>query len=389
MSAYAPPPKMTFPSKNPAAMGEKYWGSSEVDMRVLMSVPFLPNSPRLARIHPSQVPAAAPRYEAPPPRLPAPLPRPPEMQALQALETWLRNEIAPMPAATPHRLLAFRHAFNEVIAQLPAHGPMLAEIKKEYEWALDMAANGGPSAARPDPPPLRPLPPLHPLQMPAAYYEQQWRRCQNELNLVKSQRQRLRRMVKSLRGGAIEAVDRLQYAGGEKTQTPSSPGPGGMMSTASSQSWRGGGSGGGGAYPTIREDEEADDLFGDANDDDRGEADPEAAQAHAHSVVNHEMELEVEREVVNLYNMIEALESRVLRAGRITEMLSQSSLASRLQLEDELSKAAAEAEAAPKDEEVTRRASALSVLLKMLRTQEQQVSDAKKLLREPQAMESF
>ena len=101
------------------------------------------------------------------------------------------------------------------------------------------------------------------------------------------------------------------------------------------------------------------------------------------------MELEVEREVVNLYNMIEALESRVLRAGRITEMLSQSSLASRLQLEDELSKAAAEAEAAPKDEEVTRRASALSVLLKMLRTQEQQVSDAKKLLREPQAMESF
>ena len=119
-------------------------------MRVLMSVPFLPNSPRLARIHPSQVPAAAPRYEAPPPRLPAPLPRPPEMQALQALETWLRNEIAPMPAATPHRLLAFRHAFNEVIAQLPAHGPMLAEIKKEYERALDMAANGGPSAARPD-----------------------------------------------------------------------------------------------------------------------------------------------------------------------------------------------------------------------------------------------
>ena len=140
---------------------------------------------------------------------------------------------------------------------------MLAEIKNEYEWALDMAANGGPSAARPDPPPLHPLPPLHQqqLQMPAAYYEQQWRRCQNErASSSRTGWQRLRRMVKSLRGGAIEAVDRLQYAGGEKTQTPSSPGPGGMMSTASSQSWRGGGSGGGGAYPTIREDEEADDL---------------------------------------------------------------------------------------------------------------------------------
>ena len=80
------------------------------------------------------------------------------------------------------------------------------------------------------------------------------------------------------------------------------------------------------------------------------------------------------------------LELRVVGAGRLASRLVNASLAQRVQLEEEHSKAAAEAEALPA-EEPTRRAAALGVLLKMAKGVEEHAADAARLLREPSTLD--
>ena len=210
----------------------QYWNSARLDLKALEAipqparVPRLPPSPRTARPASTAAlpsvpvtPAMSPHMKGP--SVPATPAMSPQMKGLRAIETWLRNELAPLPRAAPERLAAFRHVFNELIAQLPAHGPLLAEVKHEYEAALEAASGlrvvgqGSGEARVPSSPPSRALSNLHPLQMPAAYYEAKWRRCQSDLALASAQRQRLRRVVRLLRGGCVEAAQRVSAAGGE------------------------------------------------------------------------------------------------------------------------------------------------------------------------------
>ena len=146
------------------------------------------------------------------------------LATLQALEHYAEHEISRLPLNAPERTSAYRHLFASLIAILPAHGPLLAEVKRHYEFVLDAAAaansNGFHSPGRapasyeqaekdsyagsgvPSPPSLAslrssPLPPLasrpeeggagspalrlvHPLQYPASYYEAKWQAAESE-----------------------------------------------------------------------------------------------------------------------------------------------------------------------------------------------------------------
>ena len=153
MAGLTPQQRRKVPSRS-------YWASAQADLRALHSIPVLHESislgPRTTGATPLPsartqgcVPTVSPRsppllprvalpvFEMPsPPKPPSSPPRTSETVALQTLEEWLRSEIAPLPRTAPHRLTAFRHVFNELIAQLPAHGRLLAEVKQEYERAL-------------------------------------------------------------------------------------------------------------------------------------------------------------------------------------------------------------------------------------------------------------
>ena len=59
--------------------------------------------------------------------------------SLQALEEYVRNEVMRLPRDSPQRLVASRHVLNSMIVALPAHGPLLGEVKREYEFAIEKA----------------------------------------------------------------------------------------------------------------------------------------------------------------------------------------------------------------------------------------------------------
>lgn len=162
----------------------------------------------------------------------------PGLASLRALEHYAHQEVNRLPPNSIERTNAYRHIFNQIIATLPAHGPLLAEIKLHYERALEAANAAAARPARPSfrgddhatPPSAAPpadaftpgspgspspnavlsfspshgtgigtgirlgatsaaessaavLRATHPLQYPASYYEAQWRKTQWEVQL--------------------------------------------------------------------------------------------------------------------------------------------------------------------------------------------------------------
>ena len=378
-----------IPTSPPPRKKKEYWATAQADLRMLAAVPIL-RSPRNADYSmpgPPLLGASSPRGSRtngmlPRVALPATVsPLPPTnpggsepMRALHALEQWLKSELAPLPRDAPERFAAHQHVFSELIAQLPAHGPLLAEIKRAYDAALHDATAGKPPAAgaagasdsalaeklmgevAP-----RPLQNLHPLQLPAAYYETQWRRVSDELALVKSQRQRLRRMVRKLRAVSVEGIHRLHAAGSSDSHA---------MSEAASA-----------ARAALEELEE---LKDDA--DDKPQTDPDKALAAARAVVSVQTEEAVEHEINKLREQLMVTDIRVGSAARLSHRLAQGSLAARLHLEEEVKKANAEMEDFPAAEPI-RRAEALAVLLKMLQQQDEQIGHCIKLLAEPKSLD--
>jgi len=131
---------------------------------------------------------------------------------------------------------------------------------------------------------------------------------------------------------------------------------------------------------------ELDDGFNDVVGDVLCEPDATRALETSRAIVSAEVEQAVDNEVAQLRATLSVLETRILGAARVVERMSQASLAGRMQLEEEVSKAAVEADGSPGDES-TRRVKSLGVLLKILRTQEELVASAVKLLREPAALD--
>ena len=72
--------------------------------------------------------------------------RSPGLASLRALEHYAHEEVSRLPLNSVERTAAYRHIFNQLIATLPAHGPLLTEIKRHYERELD-AANAAAAAA--------------------------------------------------------------------------------------------------------------------------------------------------------------------------------------------------------------------------------------------------
>ena len=335
-----------------------HWPASAFDSRKLLSSPvFLspssPRSPRLARTAESR------------PSLP------PAATTLKALEHWVRHELRQLPFdAKAERLAVYRHCFNRIIGSLPAHGPLLAEIKKEYDRQVDDDPRGGSAA--------RNLATLHPLQLPSSYYEAEWRRAKAEADLVALQRDRLQRLCADLRVGCTDARSRVHAAGvamsvGKKKKT-SAP----IVPAATD----GGAAGGGGPSSAAG--------FPPAAANSGAELDLEGTIGSSAAIVNDAMEAEIGAELQGLQVRLRALEARMMGAGRAASRTVQGGKALRIQLEEieqaarselQARRAAAPAgEAAAADAPLAARAKELSAALKMARTQEKHVHEISRML---------
>ena len=144
-------------------------------------------SPRSRRLRPMVSTAASPRPTA----------------TLKALEQYMSDVVATLPAGSLHRLHASRSVLSTLIAQLPTHGPLLSLIKQEYESILEpMTA----AAAEP----LHPLHPIHGLQLPAAYHEADLRHIVGRMRHVDSEVIRVARVKAHLRAGVLEVTRRCR-----------------------------------------------------------------------------------------------------------------------------------------------------------------------------------
>ncbi len=350
------------------------------DMNSLNLVLHTPND-RAARASPEVRRAAvSPRKTSnlsPPMRhSPPKLPTSPAVERLRALEEYVRAELAPLPRNSSHRLTAFRHVFNCLIAALPGHGPLLAEVKAEYEKTIESLASSSSSAAVNNPP-SHLLLPTHPLQLPASYYEAEWRRAQAELNLAKSQVARLQKVVRRLRTGCREATRRAQCAGL-------------LAPPASARREEE-------DYAAIEAAEARDRELADAGD-------AEAAERVSRAVVSEEAEAQIDLEIAMLRRQLGVLEQRVGGATRLSQLGKQAVVAARCTVEEVIDEGIAQAraneggggfltspklsheETAEKLEEALRvaekRTSTLGTVHKMMRTQEEHFGRALELLSE-------
>ena len=327
--------------------------------------------------------------------------------SLHALEQYLHNELTALPRKAPHRMVAIRHVFSEIIASLPAHGPLLSEVKQEYERALADAEAAGYAAALPRvrpaaellpahadaataavpslPPapesiPAHMLRPIHPLKLPASYYEAQWRRTQAELSLVKTQRRRLRRLVRHLRWGCVEAVQRTHGAG--MPLPPSGDDRLAVRQAAVLQA----------ATAAAAADANSDGFEEAMEDAPTGSTeDADRAIAASQAIVSEEMEAMIEGELALLREQLAMLETRVTAAGQVVQRTARASEAARIMveglLEDALSAGSyptvTAAERLPprsRPRSGTQAASGLGALLKMMAGLDAQLNDASRLL---------
>ena len=127
------------------------------------------------------------------------------LETLRALEHYLSDSVAGMPRGAPERLHAYRYVFTALIGQLPAHGPLLSEVKMEYDAAIESGIKVQPPHAGQRT--------LHPLQLPSAYYEREMRRAKGELARTRDEALALQRVLARTRARAAEARSRAQAAG--------------------------------------------------------------------------------------------------------------------------------------------------------------------------------
>ena len=69
------------------------------------------------------------------------------LETLRALEHYLSDSVAGIPRGAPERLHAYRYVFTALIGQLPAHGPLLSEVKMEYDAAIESGSKVQPPHA--------------------------------------------------------------------------------------------------------------------------------------------------------------------------------------------------------------------------------------------------
>ena len=127
------------------------------------------------------------------------------LETLRALEHYLSDSVAGMPRGAPERLHAYRYVFTALIGQLPAHGPLLSEVKMEYDAAIESGSKVQPPQAGQRT--------LHPLQLPSAYYEREMRRAKGELARTRDEALTLQRVLACTRARAAEARSRTHAAG--------------------------------------------------------------------------------------------------------------------------------------------------------------------------------
>ena len=127
------------------------------------------------------------------------------LETLRALEHYLSDSVAGIPRGAPERLHAYRYVFTALIGQLHAHGPLLSEVKMEYDAAIESGSKVQPSHAGQRT--------LHPLQLPSSYYEREMRRAKGELARTREEALALQRVLARTRARAAEARSRTQAAG--------------------------------------------------------------------------------------------------------------------------------------------------------------------------------
>eukprot|EP00966_Prymnesium_polylepis_P272234 6289712-Prymnesium_polylepis.2 len=127
---------------------------------------------------------------------------PPAMATLKALEKFLDDARA-LPEGSPHRLQAARSVLSVLIAQLPAHGPLLSLVKQAYDDLL------APTVAKHQPHALHPI---HPLQLQAANHEATLRHTVGRMRRVDAEVVRVARLKARLRTGVLETTRRYAAA---------------------------------------------------------------------------------------------------------------------------------------------------------------------------------
>ncbi len=133
---------------------------------------------------------------------------------VRSLEAYLR-ETRKLPRGSTERLHAYRHVFSTIIAALPAHGPLLADVKAEYEATVSALSARNP-AKEPLPNDWPDARRVHPLKLPAQYYQHALETCEVELESSHAQANALRRMVNELRIQRADGEERMRGRGGRR-----------------------------------------------------------------------------------------------------------------------------------------------------------------------------
>ena len=138
---------------------------------------------------------------------------------MESIERQLQQKGAGSPVALPRdsgRMQAVRAAFEVLLGELPAHGPLLRQVQREYETVLGTGSMCDP---------VHTLKPDHRLLLPGPYYQSELKRAEANLRVAISHGPRLRKMVRKLRVGCAEATVRLHpFAQGQPGQEQPSPG---------------------------------------------------------------------------------------------------------------------------------------------------------------------
>ena len=258
---------------------------------------------------------------------------------LKTLERYVQTEVFHLPRNTLQRLDAFREVFNNLIKLLPAHGALLSEIKREYDVAIDTSkinrSYGLPvSSPLPTSLPLEPqrIGSVPPPQHTKAYWERQWRVCQHELSIARSERRRLRALVQDLRVACGTTCWRLQG-------TTATEGGGASLAEQGIDDW---------VEPTVEDGHGA--------------------------WVNDLLEREIDWEIKNLSTEASRTEQRVHAADQLTGSLGQTTSSAR-QLVERMVQVDARM-----DQDQEEHAATLRQLLDTLRDQEEQITRFRKLL---------
>lgn len=127
---------------------------------------------------------------------------PKQPETLSAMEQMLAQG-AENPNITPTARLAMVHqAISLLVKELPAHGKLLRRVQHEFDMLAEPGGMLIPSSSNPKPD--------YKVLLPSAYYQAELRRAEANLKISLSHGPRLRRVVRQLRLGCAEAIDRIE-----------------------------------------------------------------------------------------------------------------------------------------------------------------------------------